>query len=277
MRTATIRRGKIKTSDTHAPIDQAAKPDDDRPSPLPGDMSTAQLRALLKTNGVAYSGKDRKADLVFKAQQLRYGPNERKGAAVTEVEKAEARIDELAAEIISGSSSFEEVVVGLLTEPAKRGRTAPTTERVAEPEPAAIKVVDGKTRVERTAAARSEFEALKAWTEGGRTDPRPSTPNLDAITEESTHPGAKTARRAPKQPKRASHEVTVRFEVDGKPVGATQNRLSSIARVTATADSPRWPAPQLREWLVENGITDPETSAWSIELPNGRTIGAKLP
>lgn len=316
-RTATIRRGKIKTSDSNAPIEQAGKPADDRlASLLPSDMSTAQLRTILKANGIAYSGKDRKADLVFKAQQLRYGPNEREGAAVVEPDSATcpdcgkprgvgiqcgARpgsycepikpltdpVERIAEAIISGEVSFVEAATEILTRPEPVSFMAEAVAATApEPaEPQAIEVTDGASRNARTAAAREEHAALKAWSIGQGimpdASPKPATPNLDAVEAESKHPGGKPGKprtgASPVASTKTAKEVTVRFEIDGKPVGATQNRLSAISRVTATADAPRWPAPQLRAWLVEQGITEPETSAWSIELPNGRTIGATLP
>lgn len=71
-----------------------------------------------------------------------------------------------------------------------------------------------------------------------------------------------------------SKEPTVQFVIDGKPVGATQNRLSSISRVTATKDAPRWPAEEFRAWLAKQGIEDPNHTEWEVELPNGRKIAA---
>lgn len=71
-----------------------------------------------------------------------------------------------------------------------------------------------------------------------------------------------------------SKEPTVQFVIDGKPVGATQNRLSSISRVTATGDAPRWPAEQFRAWLAEQGVADPNHTEWEVTLPNGRKIAA---
>ncbi len=71
--------------------------------------------------------------------------------------------------------------------------------------------------------------------------------------------------------------AAIHYTVNGKPVGETQNRLSSVSRVTATKTAPRWPAPQFRAYLVEAGVADPEHDApWEIELPNGVKVGAIL-
>jgi hypothetical protein len=83
---------------------------------------------------------------------------------------------------------------------------------------------------------------------------------------------ASSAPSPPAEP--PSGDPTVQFVVDGKPVGATQNRLSSISRVTATKDAPRWPAEQFRAWLAEQGVADPNHTTWEVTLPNGRTIAA---
>lgn len=92
-------------------------------------------------------------------------------------------------------------------------------------------------------------------------------------------PAGPTTTQADEAPKQAdaepeAKEPTVQFVIDGKPVGATQNRLSSISRVTASGDDPRWPAPQFRAWLAEQGVTNPNHTTWEVTLPNGRKIAA---
>lgn len=60
--------------------------------------------------------------------------------------------------------------------------TRPTTPR-ASTKP--VEVVDGKTRLSRLAAAKTETAKLKAWEAKGSKGRRPATPNLDALEAES--------------------------------------------------------------------------------------------
>lgn len=116
-----------------------------------------------------------------------------------------------------------------------------------------------KAKVQESA---DKLAALKA-----RQDGEPEPPAEPAATVE---PGVVVNMGAAKR----AEEPTVQFVVDGKPVGRSQNRLSSISRVTATADTPRWPAPEFRSWLSEQGVTDPNHTEWEVTLPNGRKIAA---
>lgn len=141
--------------------------------------------------------------------------------------------------------------------------------------------------VDRINAASREYEALQEWTRGGEQGPRPPTPIRDwgdrvdarAATqrEEGEVPdNSSNGNGKPKARASASAPQTVRFTVDGKRVGETQNRLSSLARVTATDSEPRWPAPKFRDWIIAQGVTDPLRSAWELTLPNGRKVGAVI-
>lgn len=100
---------------------------------------------------------------------------------------------------------------------------------------------------------------------------------VDAINANSSPaPPKEEPKEEPKAdaPKADAAEPTVVFCVDGKPVGESQNKLSSISRVTATAEAPRWPAPQFRAWLGEQGIAEPNHTEWTATLPNGRVVSA---
>lgn len=72
--------------------------------------------------------------------------------------------------------------------------------------------------------------------------------------------------------------VTVQFHRNGKPIPATLAKLSSIAysftRGVASPDSPRMTGTEFRAYLAKNGITAPETTAWSLDLGNGNVISA---
>jgi hypothetical protein len=142
--------------------------------------------------------------------------------------------------------------------------------------------------VDRINAASREYEALQEWKQGGEQGPKPPTPIRDwgdrvdakasAQREEGEVPdnssNGNNGNGKPKARASASAPQTVRFTVDGKRVGETQNRLSSLARVTATDSDPRWPAPQFRDWILTQGVTDPLRTEWELTLPNGRKVGA---
>ena len=159
----------------------------------------------------------------------------------------------------------------------------------AQPPTMTDEQIEAMDVVERINAASVEYEALSAWTKGGKQGPQPPTPIRDwgkrrdeaeaqgaSEKGEGTVPSKSSTKESNKTRVSASAPQTVRFTVDGKPVGDTQNRLSSVARVTATATEPRWPAPQFRDWIVQQGVADPLRTEWELTLPNGRVVGAKF-
>lgn len=173
-------------------------------------------------------------------------------------------------DILSGAATSEDFSVpGDADQPA-----------LSEQEIAAMNPVD------RINAAHAEYEALQAWVQGGEQGPRPPTPIRDygdrqdqgasAPEKGGVMPNSNGNNSNGKSKTRvsASAPQTVRFTVDGKQVGETQNRLSSLARVTATESEPRWPAPKFRDWIVAQGVADPLRSEWELTLPNGRKVGA---
>lgn len=134
-----------------------------------------------------------------------------------------------------------------------------------------------------TEGAKQEAANIAEAKKAGQPTDSIETPNLailDAVSRAKAA-GFKTARQGSGTPRARREKAepnpqTVTYTVDGKPVAPTQNRLSSISRVTATKDAARWPAPELRQWLVAQGISDPEHTEWTATLPNGRVLGAVL-
>jgi hypothetical protein len=86
------------------------------------------------------------------------------------------------------------------------------------------------------------------------------------------------------KPKRQAVPVLVRFhrgrDVDHlRPMTDAQNKVASLAyyhTAGINGDDPRIPTEQLREFLAEWGVTDPESAPWPdpIMLPNGVILHA---
>lgn len=227
---------------------------------LPSEMTITELRAILKANGVAYSGNDRKADLVFKAQKLRYGPNERNGAPVVEPDV------------------YPET--GILTSAAIDAAFRP----VREPAPKAIEVVDGASRNARTAAANAEHAALKAWAKAQSAcpdgTPQPPTPNLDVIAIEAKHDGAKPGKSRSKiggAPRVKAPKASFAYNGTPAPDGRGLSYIAWAFTKGIDGAAPRLSLADLKALLAKAGITDPEHMTWEHELPNGVTITATLP
>lgn len=155
--------------------------------------------------------------------------------------------------------------------------------------PASDAEIAAMSPVDRINAAHREYEALSEWTKGGEQGERPPTPIRDWDTRKSAEAGTSAEKGEGDMPKNSSNgngktpnrarvssalPQTVRFTVDGKQVGETQNRLSSVARVTATDKAPRWTAGTFRQWIIDQGVADPLRSEWELTLPNGRKVGA---
>lgn len=83
-----------------------------------------------------------------------------------------------------------------------------------------------------------------------------------------------TPEPAAKRPRRSGPQL-VSFWLDGKP----RRNLSDLA-YDATGgmvpDAPRMTAAQFREYLTEQGIAEPAASAWTLTLPNGKTVSTTL-
>lgn len=133
--------------------------------------------------------------------------------------------------------------------------------------------------VQRKKAATEECKTLKAWQAGGEKGDRPATPNYDVLVAKHDNGGAETTktRRSGGAPRAVPN---VRYNRKGVDVKDSMNKLSTIAYFFSgrieSPDSKRLGAKAFRELLVKLGVANPETSTWSVELPNGEIIGATV-
>lgn len=166
--------------------------------------------------------------------------------------------------------------------------TKPTAKRTTAKAAPAPKLEANK--VDRIKAASAEAKAAKAagwkrnkdsgeWERVEGRKAKPPTPNLDAINGGDAGGSGKEA----KAPKRQAATQTVRLFHDSKPMPDSQNKLSSVAyyytkgiggekvaRITTDA---------LRTLVAkESGVAvdDLATTAWSVKLPNGVKLSAKV-
>jgi hypothetical protein len=138
-----------------------------------------------------------------------------------------------------------------------------------------VQVTDVVSKAARNQAARTEAAALKAWEAAGRTGDRPVTVNLDAVNAApATGKGGKT-----KAPAKIRLAPGLRFFHDDVRIADSSNKFSCLAwqyTKGVTEGAPRITSEDLRKLLTEAGITAPETSEWSLTLPNGVTLAAKF-
>ena len=158
--------------------------------------------------------------------------------------------------------------------PAKKAPAAKATTKAAPT--TAIDVVDAKTRVARTAAAKDEHKALSEWTKNGKKGPQPATPNLDAMN--ADHAAGKKAGPAKKAATPRTVQ-TVDFYV-GERFLKGQNKLSSLAwygtkDCGGSSSGGRMSATEIKAALAKAGITDPTTKPWKWTAPNGLVLSAR--
>lgn len=131
-------------------------------------------------------------------------------------------------------------------------------------------------RIEQTRLAREEFDELKTWLSGPE-GPRPVTPNLDAVNIRYEMVGT----RRPSQPRRAKGApvMPMNFFKDTQPMPPSKNKLCDLAwhatKNVSHVTPERISTSALRELLAEAGITEPESSAWTLVLSNGVMIGGQ--
>lgn len=146
---------------------------------------------------------------------------------------------------------------------------------LAEQAAAAPKVAE--TQVDRLAAAKAEFEALRTWEAGDQTTDRPATPNYDLLdpSRKSNRPTAKKASGSTRTPKVGGH----RFTLDGEVLSDGYQSLGSVSwhdlvhggfKVTKT----RHTAKALKAELAAAGVADPNATGWEVELSPGVRFGA---
>lgn len=162
------------------------------------------------------------------------------------------------------------------------------------PDPAPVPEYDPHP-VRRGELATEEARALRK-AKRDRTTP-PPTPNLDKVNEEYAQGIDHHARLAMgaaydaehggadgKTTRRAKIPVAVRFMRssatgdDLKPMPDSQNKLASVAyyhTAGINGDDPRIPTDQLRQWLADHDVPDPEGTPWGpLTLPNGVMLQA---
>jgi hypothetical protein len=138
----------------------------------------------------------------------------------------------------------------------------------------------GKPKRPNKAKAAAEKKALDAWMKGGKKGSRPETPNLDAVKEDAAKPPAAEKRAAKSNgSKRRPVAEGIVFYHDGKPMPASQNKLSSVAwsfTKGVVDGKDRLSTTELVDYLKSKGVAEPANSAWSVELPNGITLSATV-
>lgn len=88
---------------------------------------------------------------------------------------------------------------------------------------------------------------------------------------------ATTTRSSGERATRTPKASGIRFTHDGKLVAASQNKLSSVAWFYTKplgAGGGRMKVKELLDLLKKLGVADPNSAGWSVELPNGVTLGA---
>ncbi len=160
---------------------------------------------------------------------------------------------------------------------AKKAGTAPKSRPASVPKTSGPKASENSQ--ERYDLAKTESKNLKAWEKAGGKGRRPSTPNLDALKQESADraAGIKPKRKTPKKSgDTGPRGTTVQFYVDERKMPDSQNKLSSVA-YQATAgiggdDVVRISVKDLKDILADVGIKDPSNTVWTVELANGKTL-----
>lgn len=203
---------KRKADENKARVDEiTARNAQAAPSPLPSKMTRPELVAYLQAAGV-YAGhsRDSKDQLVALAQQVRYADD---GTATA------TKVAEQAKGTPAGDAAERELAADLYSEVAGMPTDNPTATADANP-------------VRRHQLAKTEWEALRAWANAGRTPPRPATPNLDQLEAEHRAPAAGQPRKRSTTPKATTR---TRVEVGTLPAGATEGTCTGPCGATLPA------------------------------------------
>lgn len=106
-----------------------------------------------------------------------------------------------------------------------------------------------------------------------------------AVNETVTQPAAPAKAKAPAAKKAADQVVEagpakpdVTFYVNGKPrLQRTSPRPYTFSYLAGETVGGKGSSAKLRDMLAKAGIADPEHTNWDFTLPNGKTIGARIP
>lgn len=257
----------------------------------PVPATTTELRSYLKANGVSYSGNDRKADLVAKAEAFRSqlyplvtlaSEDPEFLAALADEEEIEAWHEETlaAASGYTGPrcrdcSTADAGPDGLNVEADGTFQCLPC----ADKEFAAVEVslpveAPAADRIERTRLAKEEFKVLKSWL-SNLVGERPSTVNLDAVNISYERTGDSHKSTSTRRP---STTIPMNYLRNGVQMPPASNKFSCLAyQCTKNVEegSPRISASTLRDLLAASGIDEPTSTAWTFTLSNGVTIGGQ--
>jgi DNA mismatch endonuclease, patch repair protein len=162
---------------------------------------------------------------------------------------------------------------------ARSPRPQPKEDTMQDPESVETDVPAAAENVaERVTLAMAEQKAVKAWQKEGGTDPRPATPNMDAIQEEHDM-GTKRKSGKASGPARVPQDVV--FTVDGQPQTMKDRKYTlgyAAFRHTAGIGGQavkRITTGDLRALLAKAGVADPDhATGWTATLPNGVVLGA---
>lgn len=128
---------------------------------------------------------------------------------------------------------------------------------------------DAQSRDDLIVAASAEYRVWKQWKTAGLMDVEPATPNLDQLRSFNQNGTVMTATstRTPK--------IAHRFYRNGKALGDTYNTMAHLAlqSTKGISDAGKLNSKGLVALLADAGIAEPKSTTWSIDLPNGNTIG----
>lgn len=100
-------------------------------------------------------------------------------------------------------------------------------------------------------------------------------------TQRQQQPTSSTSSKRTSTSSTKTPKSKLQFTKNGKPVSSVSlsavayDFTSSIAALSS-ASSKRLTTSEFRAWLVVQGISDPDSSAWSVKLPNGDVLAAVL-
>lgn len=140
-------------------------------------------------------------------------------------------------------------------------------------------------RIARVAAAKAEHAAMAEWKRNGSQGEAPATPNLDAI---NTDAATGTRSTTTKERKPVTPKVEIHYFRNGKPMPASQDKLSSVAFQSTRGiragdpmgrldpDVKRISVTDFTALLAKAGVAAPATTSWDLTLPNGTMVSARI-
>lgn len=179
------------------------------------------------------------------------------------------------------NADVDAIVAAKAADEAKADTDAATLD--PEPEPDVPELTDdmiaGMDRNIRLARAKAESREKKQAMAAGK--PVPATPVIDWMERNPTNTLTSTGR--PKNGTGAAKSTGARrggplpeFLIDGK-VMALKSRPFTLTYLAEKVDKKKGTTKAFRDMLVAAGIADPDHSAWTHTLADGRVLEARLP